>query len=146
MYKNPKPTVDVVIIDGTRVVLIKRGREPFKGQWVFPGGFVDYGETVEGAAIREAMEETGIKVALETILGIYSNPNRDPRGHNVSVVFIGRVIEGEPIGGDDADEAEWRNIYTIKPEDLAFDHGLILTDLKEWLRDNTRTFWSTAQR
>ncbi|MHA1881824.1 MAG: NUDIX domain-containing protein [Candidatus Thorarchaeota archaeon] len=146
MYKNPKPTVDVVVTDGKRVVLIKRGRDPFKGQWVFPGGFVDYGETVEDAAVREVMEETGLNVRLETILGVYSDPDRDPRGHNVTVAFIGHVIEGEPVGGDDADEAEWRNIETIIPEELAFDHGVILTDLKEWLQDKTRTFWSTAQR
>lgn len=150
MYKNPKPTVDIAVTDGKRVVLIKRGREPFKGHWVFPGGFVDYGETVEDAAIREVMEETGLKITLETILGVYSDPDRDPRGHNVSVAFIGRVIEGvggdQPVGGDDAADAIWRNIDTIEPGELAFDHGLILADLKEWLGDNTRTFWSTTQR
>ncbi len=146
MYKNPKPTVDVAVTDGRRVVLVKRGRDPFKGRWVFPGGFVDYEETVEDAAVREVMEETGLKVSLKAILGVYSNPDRDPRGHNMSVVFVGRVIEGEPVGGDDAVEAVWREIDTIDPDELAFDHSLILIDLKEWLRDNTRTFWSTTQR
>lgn len=145
-YKNPKPTIDVVITDGKRVILVKRGRDPFKGSWVFPGGFVDYGETVEDATVREAKEETGVEIELETILGVYSAPDRDPRSHHVNVVFIGRVISGEPVGGDDADEAKWFDISSIVPEDLAFDHGLILTDLKEWLLDRTSTFWSTKQR
>lgn len=145
MYKNPKPTVDIITTDGKRVILVKRGREPFKGEWVFPGGFVDYGETVENAALREMVEETGVKVKLETILGVYSDPDRDPRGQNVSTVFVATVLEGEPVGGDDADEAKWFDIDSIGPEDLAFDHGLILTDLKEWLLDKTGTFWSTRR-
>ncbi|MHA1577706.1 MAG: NUDIX domain-containing protein [Candidatus Thorarchaeota archaeon] len=145
-YRNPKPTIDVVVTDGNRVILVKRGRDPFKGSWVFPGGYVDYDETVEDAAVREVLEETGVEIELQTILGVYSAPDRDPRSHHVNVVFIGRAIKGEPIGGDDADEAKWVEIDNIVPGDLAFDHGLILTDLKEWLLDRTNTFWSTKQR
>ncbi|MHA1959664.1 MAG: NUDIX domain-containing protein [Candidatus Thorarchaeota archaeon] len=145
MYRNPKPTIDVVVTDGKRVILVKRAREPFKGEWVFPGGFVEYDETVEDAAIREVLEETGVTVELQEILGVYSAPDRDPREHHVNVVFVGKPIEGEPRGGDDAAEAEWRKISSLKSGDLAFDHDLIATDLKRWL-EVRGTYWSSKHR
>ena len=99
-YRNPSPTVDVVILlPGDRVVLVER-RNPPPG-WAIPGGFVDEGETVEAAAIREAREETGLDVRLEALLHVYSDPRRDPRKHTLSAVFVGRA-DGEPRGGDDA--------------------------------------------
>ncbi len=145
MYRNPKPTIDVIVYRENRVLLVKRGREPFKGRWVFPGGFVDYGETVEHASIREVKEETGVDVRLIDILGVYSAPDRDPREHHVNVVFIGEYIAGDAQGGDDAEEAEWRDIESIVHDDLAFDHGLVLMDFKSWLKERG-TYWSTKER
>ncbi|UCE10209.1 MAG: NUDIX hydrolase [Candidatus Thorarchaeota archaeon] len=144
MYRNPKPTIDVAVTDGKRVILVKRAKEPFKGKWVFPGGFVDYNETVEDAAVREVLEETGVRVELQEILGVYSAPDRDPREHHVNVVFVAKPIEGEPQGGDDAAEAEWRNLSSLGQGDLGFDHDLIVTDLKLWLKQKG-TYWSSKR-
>lgn len=127
--RNPYPTVDVIVRIGDRIVLIERAREP-KG-WALPGGFVDYGETVEHAAIREVDEETGLKVTLDALLGVYSDPDRDPRQHNLSVVFIG-TAEGTPKGGDDAARAELYSLSEL-PE-LAFDHAKILADYETWVK------------
>lgn len=146
MYRNPTPTIDIVISDGKRVVLIKRGREPFKGKWVFPGGFVDYGETAEHAAEREALEETGMEIQVTSILGVYSAPDRDPRSHHINTVFIALPLNGDPQGGDDAADARWFDLDDLKAGDLAFDHDLIAADFKRWLDDHSLTFWSTMKR
>lgn len=116
------------------------------GKWAFPGGFVEHGETVENTAVREVLEETSIKTKLIGILGVYSDPSRDPRDHLVSIVFVGSLVDGEPKGGDDAAEARWFDIDSINPDDLAFDHATILADLKHWLNNEGRTFWSTKSR
>jgi mutator protein MutT len=142
LHKNPKPTVDIIVIDGERVVLVKREKEPFKGQWVFPGGFVEYGETVEDAALRELLEETGIEAEIQAILGVYSKPERDPRAHHISVVFIADYIIGNPKGGDDAAEAAWHQLDELTPRDVACEHGQILSDFKKWLRIKG-TYWSS---
>lgn len=146
MYKNPAPTVDIAITDGKRIVVVKRGREPFKGKWVLPGGFIEYGETAENAAVREAFEETGMKVKLTSILGVYSAPDRDPRGHHISIVFVATALNGEPIGGDDAAEAAWHDLGSLRTGDLAFDHDVIVDDLRRYLEDHKETFWSTKVR
>lgn len=145
MYKNPKSTVDVGVLDRERIVLIKRRREPYKRKWALPGGFVEYGETVEQAAVREVFEETSMRVELEAILGVYSDPDRDPRGHTITTVFIARPKGGEPSGRDDAEAASWVDLESIDTDDLAFDHGLIVRDLRMWLDQNS-TFWSTKGR
>ncbi|TXT54938.1 MAG: Bifunctional NMN adenylyltransferase/Nudix hydrolase [Candidatus Thorarchaeota archaeon] len=146
MYKNPSPTVDTVILDQDRIVLVKRKNEPYKGMWVFPGGFVDYGETVEKAALREVIEETGMKVELLDILGVYSDPERDPRKHIQSTVFIARPLEGEPTGGDDAAGAKWFDLDEVHNTiTLAFDHDLMVRDLKEWIKKKG-TYWSNKDR
>jgi len=124
-YKNPLPTVDIIIeLDNKGIVLIKRAKEPFG--WAIPGGFVDYGESLEEAARREAKEETSLEVELLGQLGAYSAPERDPRHHTVSVVFVARA-SGEPQARDDAQEA---GVFTQKnlPASLAFDHDQILAD------------------
>lgn len=124
--ETPKLMVDVVIVsDDEEVVLIRRGSEPFAGQWALPGGFVEVGETVEEAAIREAAEETGLAVEIARLVGVYSDPERDPRGHNVSVAFLARVLSGELSAATDASEAA-----LIDPDsvDLAFDHRRIVND------------------
>jgi 8-oxo-dGTP diphosphatase len=125
--KSPSLTVDTIIRypDGD-IVLIKRGHEPFAGQWAIPGGFVEYGETVEEAAVREANEETGLDIRLEKLVGVYSDPGRDPRGHTVSVVFLATPTGGTLRADSDAANAlktsDWRDLP------LAFDHANILTD------------------
>ncbi|HSK99827.1 MAG TPA: NUDIX hydrolase [Rubrobacteraceae bacterium] len=123
--ETPKLTVDVVIISEEGVVLIRRGTEPFAGQWALPGGFVEVGETVEEAAIREAAEETGLAVEVARLVGVYSDPERDPRGHNVSVAFLARVLSGELSAATDASE-----VALIDPSsvELAFDHRRIVND------------------
>ena len=120
-------TADVIITrpgDRRRVLLVRR-RNPPHG-WALPGGFIDYGESVERAAVREAKEETGLDVALERQFHVYSDPSRDPRGHTVTIVFVGEA-EGEPVGGDDAAEARFFDVDAL-PEDIAFDHAAILQD------------------
>jgi ADP-ribose pyrophosphatase YjhB (NUDIX family) len=100
--RNPLPTADVIIESGERVVLVRR-KHPPEG-WAIPGGFVEIGESVEEAAVREAFEETGLRVTLTALLGVYSDPSRDRRHHTISTVFIGSA-EGEPRGGDDPAQA-----------------------------------------
>ena len=124
-YTNPFPTVDIVIeLENKRIVLIQRGKEPYG--WALPGGFVDYGESLEEAAKREAMEETSLDVELVRQLGAYSAPDRDPRHHAISVVFLARA-NGEPRASDDAQEV---GVFDEKdiPSPLAFDHEKILAD------------------
>ncbi|NPA15589.1 MAG: NUDIX hydrolase [Deferribacteres bacterium] len=127
VYKNPIPTVDVIIETPKGIVLIKRKNPPYG--WALPGGFVDYGETLEEAAVREAKEETGLDVELIRQFHAYSDPNRDPRQHTITVVFIAKA-EGTPVAGDDAKEV---GVFTREnlPRPLAFDHGKILEDYFE---------------
>jgi len=122
-YRNPLPTVDLIIQVNGGIVLIKRRNPPLG--WALPGGFVDYGETLEQAAIREAKEETGLDVHLLRQFHSYSDPRRDLRRHTITTVFIA-LAEGLPTAGDDAAEA-----MVFKPEalpPLAFDHDQILSD------------------
>ena len=123
--ETPKLMVDVVIPAEEGVVLIRRGSDPFKGQWALPGGFVEVGETVEAAAVREAAEETGLVVELAHLVGVYSEPERDPRGHNVSVAFLARVFGGELLASTDASEV---SVLDPGAVDLAFDHSRIIDE------------------
>jgi 8-oxo-dGTP diphosphatase len=122
---TPLLAVDCVVLDPEgRVLLIKRGHPPFKGQYALPGGFVDVGETVEDACRRELMEETGVKVGKLTLVGVFSDPARDPRGHTVTVSFLARVRAAKANAGDDAAAVEWvSNWQRLK---LGFDHKKIL--------------------
>ncbi len=130
---GPRLTVDTVVLNDGEVLLIRRGRPPFKEHWALPGGFVDLGETVEDAARRETKEETDLDVTLIGLLGVYSDPQRDPRGHTTSVVYLARPAEGtDPRGakgGDDAAQAKWFPLG--EPPRLAFDHDQILADAKK---------------
>ena len=117
--------VDVVIPSREGIVLIRRGSEPFEGRWALPGGFVDVGETVEQAAAREVAEETGLNIELARLVGVYSDPERDPRGHNVSVAFLARVLSGELSAATDASEVSTLDPSTVE---LAFDHRKIVED------------------
>jgi len=126
---GPSLTVDAVIeYPDDRIVLIRRGSPPFEGSWALPGGFVDIGETVEHACIREAKEECSIDIVLDGIIGVYSDPKRDPRRHTISVAFKSHYSEGELAGSDDAREARLFTRRELKGMKLAFDHGEILTD------------------
>ena len=145
MHRNPALAVDVVVVKGNKILLVERGQPPHQGEWALPGGFVEYGETLEAAAKREVQEETGIAIDLSAILGVYSDPERDPRGHTVSVVFVGKMIGGQLQGGDDAAEAMWYDVNDLREERLAFDHEMIVQDFRQWLKNRT-TFWSTMGR
>ncbi len=118
--------VDVIIRGPGGVVLIKRKNEPFKGRWALPGGFVNYGERVEYAATREVKEETGLRVKLGKLVGVYSDPKRDPRGHTVSACYLARRAGGRLRASSDAQEA--RIFKHIPWRKLAFDHARILKD------------------
>src|SRR3989344_1392282 len=104
--KSPALTVDAVIEIREKIVLIKRSANPFRGYWALPGGHVDYRETVEHAAIREAREETGLTIKIKNIVGVYSDPRRNPDGkHRVGVVFSAGKVGGKLRAGDDAEKA-----------------------------------------
>ena len=129
--RTPLLAADVVIepaaAESPSVVLIRRANPPLG--WALPGGFVDVGETVEAAAAREAREETGLDVRQLELFGVYSDPGRDPRGHTVSTVFVGRA-DGHPVGADDAAEAAVFPLDALPP--LVFDHARILADYRAW--------------
>jgi ADP-ribose pyrophosphatase YjhB (NUDIX family) len=127
-FINPAPTADTIIEIGDRFVLIERKYPPYG--WAIPGGFVDYGETVEQAAVREAKEETCLDVELVHLLGVYSNPERDSRSHTITTVFVAKA-EGEPLAADDA---KGIGLFSknIVPDTLAFDHKKVLEDYFLW--------------
>jgi ADP-ribose pyrophosphatase YjhB (NUDIX family) len=122
--RNPLPTVDLIIEYNGGILLIKR-KNPPKG-WALPGGFVDYGESLEAAAVREAKEETGLDVELVRQFHVYSQPGRDPRHHTITMVFLAKA-KGKAIAGDDAKEIGVFNKNTL-PDKIAFDHRDILND------------------
>lgn len=125
----PRVTVDAWIEDPRgRVLLVRRGRPPFKGRWCLPGGFCEWGETTEDSCAREAREETGVRVRIGALLGVYSDPMRDPRGHTISVLYEARPVGGTVKGGDDAAEAKWFTSSELLSADLAFDHGRIVRE------------------
>ena len=127
IYRNPVPTVDIIIELADGIVLIERKNPPHG--WALPGGFVDYGESFEQAAVREAREETGLEVTLVRQFHTYSDPDRDPRQHTASTVFIATAA-GTPAAADDAVRVEVFTRNTLPP--LVFDHERILADYFNW--------------
>jgi 8-oxo-dGTP diphosphatase len=126
-HMTPALTVDAIVFDAQgALLLIRRKFPPFKGRYALPGGFVEVGETVETAAARELMEETGLKSKSLRLVGIYSDPKRDPRRHTVSVAFLVQTTGKNPKAGDDADAAEF--VADWRSKKLAFDHNKIVTD------------------
>jgi ADP-ribose pyrophosphatase YjhB (NUDIX family) len=122
--RNPLPTVDLIIESGDGIILIKRKNPP--DGWALPGGFVEYGESIESASIREAREETGLDVELARQFHTHSDPKRDPRHHTITTVFVARA-HGRPLAGDDAKEIGiFRRINL--PDQIAFDHRDIIND------------------
>lgn len=124
IYRNPVPTVDIVIEYGDGIVLVKRKNFPFG--WALPGGFIDYGEDAESAALREAREETGLTCAVRALLGVYSDPKRDPRSHTISTVYIARGSGTLRAADDAADACVF--VPGDFPAEMAFDHARILND------------------
>lgn len=124
LYKNPIPTVDIIISVDRGIVLIERMNLPHG--WALPGGFIDYGESAEDAAVREAKEETSLDLCELQLFGIYSAPDRDPRHHTLTVVFTARA-EGIPKAADDARAIAVFGREEI-PRNMAFDHGKIVED------------------
>jgi 8-oxo-dGTP diphosphatase len=145
VYNWPRPmvTVDAVVFDvsgaSPKVLLIKRGNEPFKGQWAFPGGFVNMDEELEDAVARELAEETGLTGVKLTQLYTFGKCGRDPRGRNITVAFIGITKNNKIKSGDDAAEAQWFDINKL-PENTAFDHNdvavIAIGKLNKLLMDN----------
>jgi 8-oxo-dGTP diphosphatase len=132
-YRNPALAVDAAVRRGDQVLLIQRGNEPWKGAWALPGGFVDYGEDPTDAVLRELQEETGLNGRIIQLLDAKGDPNRDPRKHIVSIVYLIEA-EGEPVGGDDAADARFWPIELVLDGELpiAGDHMEILRD---WLSE-----------
>lgn len=130
--KTPLLAADCALFDeDRRVLLVTRGYPPFKGRYAIPGGFVEIGETVEQACRRELAEETGAEAGELALVGIYSDPRRDPRGHVCSAVFAGHSPAQEVRGGDDAADAAW--VEDWRAHDLAFDHRQVLEDAEKLL-------------
>lgn len=140
----PRLAVDgIVHFPGSKkTVLIRRKGKTFHGRWAIPGGIVEVGEQVEDTLSRELFEEIGVDVVPVDILGVYSDPSRDPRGHVVSVVFVCRIVGGALKAGSDASYCQVWNLDDGLPSDLAFDHEQILEDYKKWF-DFNRTYWSS---
>lgn len=135
--RTPKVTVDAWIQDRKgRVLLVRRGRPPYLGHWALPGGFCEWKETTEKCCAREALEETGLTVRVGELRGVYSKPDRDPRGHNITVVYAASPVRGRAKGGDDAAEARWFTPRDLKKLRLAFDHREIV--LEQLARDRKR--------
>lgn len=134
---TPLLTTDCAVFDTRgRVLLIRRGNPPFVGQWALPGGFVDVGETVEAACRRELKEETGVTAEELVLVGVYSDPSRDPRGHTVSIAFATVLSIARPRAGDDAAAAAWVADWQARP--LAFDHDAIVRDAYGLMRRKRR--------
>jgi 8-oxo-dGTP diphosphatase len=137
--RNPAPTVDTIIeLESGGIVLIRRKNPP--PGWALPGGFIDYGESAEAAAVREALEETSLNVHLIELFHVYSDPTRDPRQHTIATVFIAKA-SGVPYGADDAAEAAVFYQHTL-PTPLAFDHAKILADYFAYKRTGRRPRYS----
>ncbi len=123
-HKNLALAADYVVFDPQgRLLLIRRKGLPFEGRYALPGGFVEYGETTEQAAARELLEETGLEAVALDLIGVYSDPARDPRGHMVSIAYLARVERFDPQAGDDAAQAEF--VADWRDQALAFDHNTI---------------------
>ncbi len=131
-YKKPSITVDGILVEEGKILLIQRKKDPFKGFYALPGGFVEYGERTEEAMIREMREETGLEVEIKNLIGVYSDPNRDPRGHTITVVYELQRKGGKLRGGDDASSTIMLPLEELPL--LAFDHNKIVEDYKKFSR------------
>ncbi|MEX1244920.1 MAG: NUDIX hydrolase [Thermoanaerobaculia bacterium] len=137
--RMPRLTVDSWVRDRRgRVLLVRRAWPPFEGRWGLPGGFCEWKETTQECCARETLEETGLTVRVGELRGVYSKPNRDPRGHNVTVLYAARRIKGTARGGDDAAEARWFEPRELGKMAFAFDHREIVMEQLAKERDRAR--------
>ena len=128
-YKIPSLTADIFIFDDNfNFILIKRRNDPFKNCWALPGGFVEYGESVETAAIREAKEETNIDVELKDLVNVYSKPDRDPRGHTITIAYTAKGKFDTRKADSDASDIAIFSAEKLDEINLAFDHSKIIED------------------
>jgi len=125
----PRVAVDAIVLHGGKLVLVRRGNEPFRGMRALPGGFVEFGESLEDAVRREVQEETGLEARVDRLVGVYGDPGRDPRGHTISVAFALRSIGGELRAATDAAAVELVSLG--RAPRLAFDHDRILADFRK---------------
>ena len=123
-FKKPSVTVDGIIIKNKKILLIKRKNPPFQGKWALPGGFVEYGETTEDAVFREVFEETGLKTKINQIVGVFSDPNRDPRGHTITIVYLLDIVDGKLKAEDDASDVRFFSVKNLPS--MSFDHKEII--------------------
>ncbi len=146
-YRNPIPTIDAIVHnEKNQVLFIKRKNDPFKNHLSLPGGFVNYGERIEDALRREVKEETSLNIEPLEILGVYSDPDRDPRGHIISTVFVCLIMDNlKGKAGDDASDICWVSLNDIKNNTYAFDHKMIIEDYLRWRVQNS-THWSSKNR
>jgi len=139
--KKPLVAVDAIIEHDSRILLIKRKNKPFKDCWALPGGFIEYNESAEEAAAREAKEETGLSIKIISLLGVYSEPSRDPRGHVISICYVARCTRNaheSAKAGSDAKDAKFfylKEIFNLK---LAFDHNKIIEDYVRCKKEKRR--------
>ena len=143
--RMPRLTVDSWIRDRRgRVLLVQRARPPYEGRWGLPGGFCEWKETTEECCARETLEETGLAVKVGALRGVYSAPDRDPRGHNVTVLYAARRLRGIARGGDDAAAARWFTPDEIRRTKFAFDHRAIV--MEQLAEDRAASRRSSASR
>jgi len=134
---KPMASSDSVVIHNSEILLVKRAAKPFKGFWTLPGGLMDSGETIEHTAVREVLEETGAKVKIMRMVGVYSGPKRDPRGTSLSVVFLMKFIKFSGVPDEEVSEVRFFPINKIPPR-IGFDHMNIIKDALKLLRENKR--------
>ena len=138
-YRKPSVTADVFIFDDDfNFILIKRKNDPYKDYWALPGGFVEYGESVETAAVREAKEETSIDVELKDLVNVYSKPDRDPRGHTITVAFTAKGDFNSRKADDDAKDIGIFSSENLGEIDIAFDHAKIIGDCLKKAKKNLK--------
>ena len=136
-YKIPSITTDIFIFDDDlNFILIKRKNDPYKDYWAIPGGFVEYGETVENAAVREAKEETHIDVELKDLVNVYSKPDRDPRGHTITVAYTAQGNFSNKKADSDASDISVFNEKKLDEIKIAFDHEEIIRDCLKTVKKN----------
>lgn len=128
--KVPMLTVDGIIIQNQKILLIRRATPPYKDHWALPGGFVELGETLEQAVARETKEETCLETKPIKLIGAYSDPGRDPRGHTITIAYLLKITKGHPKKTKEAKEIKFFALNNL-PKNLAFDHKKIITDAKE---------------
>ncbi len=126
LYQHPRITADGILIQNNKILLVKRKNDPYKEYWALPGGFVEYGETTETAVIREVLEETGLETKIHSLVGVYSDPKRDPRGHTITIAYMLDYVKGSLHSNDDAQDAKFFSLHSLPI--LAFDHKKIVSD------------------